>query len=448
MKKFFALFALVSLCAFAFTGCNTTQSAQTAKQNALTQLSAEDVTLLLKGESPQVLQQAASNPQQYLEPVLKSLREILAIAAQARKDGLANEPDIKKELEFSTAQVLAYEFEREQSKANPGAQPFASIKAEEVEAFYKEPNKENDYNSFLEVVKKRYAETPQGTAQAISDEQLKQIRDGYAKVFLTERKARAAGFDKKREVQLQIAVQEASYLAGEINKRKVKDFEVSDAALNEYIAAHPEYDSQKKRAVAEEILKRVKAGEDFNKLANELSEDPGNKDPKTGKGTQGGLYESVKKGQFIPQFEAAALALEPGKVTDGLVETPYGFHIIKLENKKTEKAKDGSAEETYSVRHILISTMTAPDPANPMAQPKNMKDAARDKVKQDMREKWLAGVIAQNPITLPKAEEVKIEVPAATPGISGPVGTVPSAPPAPVSSPSPAAKTTPAKGKN
>lgn len=433
MKKVIVLFALVSLCVFGLTACNNTQKAQTAKSNALTQLSAEDISLLLKGESPQMLQQAAANPQ-YVESVLKSLREILAIAAQARKDGIANEPEIKKELDFMTAQVLAYEFEREQNKANPTAAPFASVTTEEVDAFYKEPNKEAEYNAFLETVKKRYAESsPQAAAQPLGEEQLKQVRDGWAKTLLTERKARAAGYDKKREIELQIAVQQASYLAAEYNKRKNKDFEVSDAALNEYIAARPEFDTSKKRAAAEEVLKRVKAGEDFAKLANELSEDPGNKDPKTGKGTKGGLYENVKKGQFVPAFETAALSLEKGQVTENLVETDFGYHVIKLENKKTEKGKDGKEEETYSVRHILISTMTAPDPTNPMARPMNMRDKARDNIRKEMRDKWLEGLVAQNQINLPKAEEIKIEVPPMT-------QQVPAAPPVSAPAPSPEQK--------
>lgn len=435
-KKAILLLVILSLSVAGFVGCSTAANSAASKQVALTSLSGDDISLLLKGESPQMLQQAAANPQ-YLENVLKTLKEVLAIAADARSRGIANEPEIKKELDFMTAQVLAIEFDREQNKNNPTAQPFSAVKPEEVEAFYKEPGKEADLNSFIEVIKKRFAESPQGAGQQLSEEQLKQIREGFAKTWLTERKARAAGFDKKREIELQIGIQQASYLAGEVNKRKDKEFEVSDAALNEFIAANPEYDTSKKRATAEEVLKRVKAGEDFTKLANELSEDPGNKDPKTGK-SNGGLYKDIKKGQFVPQFETAALALEKGGVTDGLVETNFGYHIIKLEDKKTQKDKDGKDEEIYSVRHILISTMSAPDPANPFAQPKNLKDKARDSIKKGMRDKWLEEVLAKNQINLPPPSEIKIEVPTLPPpGQPGlpPAPQQPSAEASPASSP-------------
>jgi len=50
----------------------------------------------------------------------------------------------------------------------------------------------------------------------------------------------------------------------------------------------------------------------------------------------------------MPEFEAAALALQEGQVSPELVETSYGFHIIKLERKLGKKA--GSDAETYDVR--------------------------------------------------------------------------------------------------
>ena len=95
-----------------------------------------------------------------------------------------------------------------------------------------------------------------------------------------------------------------------------------------------------KKAKAEEILKRAQDGEDFAKLADEFSEDPGNKTPDGKK--KGGLYENVTKGKMVPEFEAAALALEPGQIAPNLVETQFGYHIIKLDRKgetKDQKVK-------------------------------------------------------------------------------------------------------------
>lgn len=77
---------------------------------------------------------------------------------------------------------------------------------------------------------------------------------------------------------------------------------------------------------AKKILERVKAGEDFNELAVEYSIDPS---AKYNRGDLG--YFST--GEMVPEFETAAFALEPGEVSD-LVKTSYGYHIIKVEDKK------------------------------------------------------------------------------------------------------------------
>jgi foldase protein PrsA len=83
-------------------------------------------------------------------------------------------------------------------------------------------------------------------------------------------------------------------------------------------------DEARKRA--ESILARIRAGEDFAKLASEFSEDPGSK-------SKGGDLDYFSRGQMVPEFEAAAFALKPGEVSQ-LVETQFGFHIIKLEEKR------------------------------------------------------------------------------------------------------------------
>jgi hypothetical protein len=97
------------------------------------------------------------------------------------------------------------------------------------------------------------------------------------------------------------------------------------------------------RAKAQMILERLRKGEDFAKLARQYSDDPGSKD-------KGGEYDFFRRGKMVPEFEKAAFALEPGEMS-GLVETQFGFHIIKTE----EYLNRGTRCEKVRVRHILIS---------------------------------------------------------------------------------------------
>jgi foldase protein PrsA len=89
-------------------------------------------------------------------------------------------------------------------------------------------------------------------------------------------------------------------------------------------------------AEAKKMLERVKAGENINELAVQFSADPTAKENK-------GVIDYFRKGQMVEAFETAAFALKPGEISE-LVKTDYGFHIIKLEDKKFDKLEDIAAE--------------------------------------------------------------------------------------------------------
>ena len=76
------------------------------------------------------------------------------------------------------------------------------------------------------------------------------------------------------------------------------------------------------RKKAEALLQRVRGREDFAAVAREASEDPGS-------AANGGDLGTFGRGQMVPPFEQAAFALKPGEVS-AIVETPFGFHIIKV----------------------------------------------------------------------------------------------------------------------
>jgi foldase protein PrsA len=82
---------------------------------------------------------------------------------------------------------------------------------------------------------------------------------------------------------------------------------------------------------AEEVLEKAKSGVDFGKLAKEYSDD-------VGTASQGGNLGEFSRGVMVAPFEEACFKLKVGEISD-IVESIYGYHIIKLEEKinATEK---------------------------------------------------------------------------------------------------------------
>lgn len=93
-------------------------------------------------------------------------------------------------------------------------------------------------------------------------------------------------------------------------------------------AALTDAEKAAKKTLANEVLAKVKAGEDFAALARQYSEDPGTKDA-------GGDLGFVARGQMgSASFEDPTFALQPGQVSD-VVETEFGFHVIKMNERET-----------------------------------------------------------------------------------------------------------------
>lgn len=82
---------------------------------------------------------------------------------------------------------------------------------------------------------------------------------------------------------------------------------------------------------AKQIIADLDGGADFAKIASEKSEDPGSK-------VNGGDLGFFTKGQMVPAFEEAAFALEPGSYTKTPVQSQFGYHVIKVDEKRTQPA--------------------------------------------------------------------------------------------------------------
>ena len=88
----------------------------------------------------------------------------------------------------------------------------------------------------------------------------------------------------------------------------------------------------KARTKVADVIRRANAGEDFAKLASEISEDPGSK-------SRGGDLGWVSKGEMVPAFETAAFALGRGQISPEPVRTPFGFHAIKVSEVRAASKK-------------------------------------------------------------------------------------------------------------
>ena len=395
-------------------------------------ISKHEIELLLADvatKNPAGLKRFAQDPDMKKKQ-LESLKQLMAFAVEAQKEGLASEPNNRQELRNIKAQIEASAYDQ---KINQGKGPlgqFGFITEDQVKQFWGEDQGQQSgpgffsnildkiglsgsaesrthdaefdkfLNSKLDLMKES---DPDQKPHELTDEERQQARDFFAKIKIYQKeyedKAKAKQLDQDfiDTVNLQVKLQQAQFLAGAYSKTVSEKIKATDKDIADYIAQHPELDPKEKRAKAEQILQRAKNGEDFATLANENSEDPGNKNPKGE--PQGGLYTNVQKGRMVKPFEDAALSLEPGQIYPDVVESDFGYHIIKLEKKSDTTDASGTPSQTYDVRHILIAT-TYKDPENPMGREVPVKEYVRQKIESEREKQLIDDVVAKSGVTV------------------------------------------------
>lgn len=227
---------------------------------------------------------------------------------------------------------------------------YASDLAREVAAIAQQYN--IDLNS--EEGRKQRAEIDKIVLDQVIDQRLIRQEARHLGAEATEQQLDKAITDIKAnfptEAEFQFALKQRGLTVADLRDRlrttltvqnlaaKVSKATVSEAAIQKHFQEHrAEFDKPEQvrvrhilvesEAEARLVLARLNRGEKFEELARALSKDPGSKE-------QGGDLGFIRKGQLVPEFEQAAFALtRPGQVSP-IVKTQYGFHIIRLVEKK------------------------------------------------------------------------------------------------------------------
>ena len=210
---------------------------------------------------------------------------------------------------------------QEPVEVKPGNPTVAVVNGEEI--------KRMDVLNFIQTL-------PEQTRQRPIDQLFPQALEQVVNAKLVEEKAEAVNLDNNPEVQEQLEqakrqIVSTVYLQQEVEK------EVTEERLREgynlYVENFPEIQEVKAKhilvddeAKAQELIEQLNEGASFEELAQENSKD--------NTAEQGGDLGYFAQTDVVPEFADAAFALEPGSVTQEPVQTQFGYHVIKVEDKR------------------------------------------------------------------------------------------------------------------
>jgi protein-export membrane protein SecD len=145
-------------------------------------------------------------------------------------------------------------------------------------------------------------------------------------------------------------VNEAIGIIGETPLLEFKEENGNNSGLTAEQTAQLAGLNEEVKSKAQSVLNSILAGGDFDTLASENSDDPGSKD-------NGGFYASIKRGVFVPEYEEVLFnQLKDGEIHGQLVESQFGYHIVKREESRGE-----GDDLEIDTRHILLTTKTPAD---------------------------------------------------------------------------------------
>jgi len=186
-----------------------------------------------------------------------------------------------------------------------------------------------------------------GIEEAAVNKELQALKKGFpseAEFKSALKEAKLSELEVKSQIERKLAINE--FIAGKF----VEKATASDSEVRTYYESHPESFKQPEQVQAshilisvdpqadrskrssarkkiEDIQQKLRKGEDFAALAKEFSQGPSS--------AKGGDLGYFRRGQMTKPFEDAAFALTPGELSD-VVETKFGYHLIKVIAKKPE----------------------------------------------------------------------------------------------------------------
>ena len=222
-----------------------------------------------------------------------------------------------------------------------------------------------EYDDFVNSLPEQYKTYARGAGRRAFGEQIIQLT-------LLAAEAEKQKLDQDPKVQKEIMFQRENLLAGLMFTNLQKNAKVDDAAVQKYYDDHkadyetvtarhilirvkgapmqaaagkPELSDEEALAKAQDARKRVVGGEDFAKVAKEMSDD-------TGSAAMGGNLGQFKKGMMVPPFETAAFAAKVGDISEP-VKTPFGYHIIQVQAHETKSLAEAKADIEGKLRPDL-----------------------------------------------------------------------------------------------
>jgi parvulin-like peptidyl-prolyl isomerase len=208
------------------------------------------------------------------------------------------------------------------------------------------------FDQIIEALPEQYRSVARGSGR-------KQFADNIVRIAVLAQEGKRRKLDESPLYRTQSTFQDANILANMTYEEIGKNVKLDEADVRKYYEAHKvEFEQVRARhilirvqgspspvrpgqkdltdaevlAKAQDLRKRILAGEDFAQLARQESDD-------TGSAANGGDLGSFRHGQMVPTFEQAAFAMQPGDLSEP-VKSPFGYHLIKVEARESKSFEE------------------------------------------------------------------------------------------------------------